>query len=159
MTSINWIFRVATVFIGTFAAGLAGMIFVGSGVGGWYAGLIKPAFTPTEIVFPIVWTILYITMALACTLVWSKDPQNAHTEGWVRFYFIGLLFNIGWTIFFFGYHNLTLAFLDTLVLGFFVMGLTVSASELDKKVVYLMLPYCLWILFALYLTAEIWLLN
>ncbi len=151
--------RTATAFIATFGAGLVGMLFVGNGVGAWYTSLNTPPFTPPDIFFPFAWTTLYILMAVACAIVWHITPQNAHTEGWVRFYFIQLLLNAGWTIFFFGFHSITVAFLDTLVLCFFALGLTASAWEIDRRVTYLMLPYTLWLFFAAYLTGGIWLLN
>jgi tryptophan-rich sensory protein len=91
--------------------------------------------------------------------VWRIEPQNSHTEGWVRFYFVQLIFNAGWTIFFFGFHAITVAFIDTLVICFMVVALTASAWEIDKRVTALMIPYALWLFFALYLTAGIWLLN
>jgi len=151
--------KVATVVISTFAAGLIGMLFVNSGVGSWYISLVKPPLTPPEIFFPVAWTTLYVLMSTACVLVWRIEPQNGHTEGWVRFYFIQLLLNSTWTIFFFGFHVITAAFIDSLVLGFFVLGLTVSGFEIDRRIGYFMLPYAVWIAFALYLTAGIWLLN
>lgn len=153
------ILKVATVFLTTFASGVLGMVFVNPGVGAWYAGLNKPPFTPPEIFFPVAWTTLYFLMAFACTLVWIKRPQNGHTEGWVRFYFIQLMLNAGWTIFFFGFHSITVAFIDTLVLAFIIVGLTSSAWEIDRRATYLMLPYAVWLFFAAYLTTAIWLLN
>ena len=156
---MNKLLKVAVIFVSTFAAGLIGVMFVNNGVGAWYASLVKPPFTPQEIFFPIAWTTLYILMSLACSVVWLKEPQNAHTESWVRFYFIQLLLNSGWTIFFFGFHAITVAFVDSLVLGFFVIALTASGGSIDRRVTYLMLPYALWLVFAAYLTAGIWLLN
>lgn len=156
---MNQLIKVLTVFGGTFAAGLVGVLFVNSGVGAWYTGLHKPPFTPNELFFPLAWTTIYALMALAGTIVWLKNPQNAHTEGWLRFYFVQLLFNAGWTIFFFGFHAITVAFVDTLVLGFMVITLTCSCWGMDRRVAYLMIPYALWLVFATYLTAGIWLLN
>ena len=156
---MNKVLRVAVAFTGTFGAGLLGMLFVNTGVSTWYANLHQPPFMPPEIFFPVAWTLLYILMSIACAIVWLKEPQDAHTEGWVRFYFIQLMLNAGWTIFFFGFHAITIAFVDTLVLAFIVIALTASAWEIDRRVTYLMTPYCLWLVFATYLTAGIWLLN
>ena len=36
----------------------------------WYATLQKPSFTPPAIVFPIVWTTLYVLMAIAAWTFW-----------------------------------------------------------------------------------------
>jgi len=152
-------FKISAVFIATFLAGIIGVLFVSTNVGSWYDGLVKPPLTPPALAFGVVWTMLYILSAVACSMTWCRPKQDAHTEGWVRFYFVSLFLNTGWTIFFFGFHNITLAFLDSLVLGFFVVGLTSSAWELDRRISYLMMPYAVWLFFAAYLTAGIWLLN
>ena len=41
----------------------------------WYLNL-KPSFTPPNIVFPIVWTILFIMIAIAMYLSLSKKPDK-----------------------------------------------------------------------------------
>ncbi len=151
--------RTAAPFIGVFAAGIVGMLFVGQSVGIWYANLNLPPFTPPTVAFPVVWTFLYLITATACAIVWRKEPQNDHTEGWVRYFFVQLFINAGWVIFFFGFHSITVAFVDNFILVFIVLGLTASAWEIDRTVTYLMLPYLLWVVFALYLTMEIWSLN
>jgi benzodiazapine receptor len=153
------LFRTITPFIATFAAGAIGSLFVGSQVGSWYAGLKTPPFMPPVSLFPVAWTALYILMSCACAIAWRKEPQNAHTESWVRFYFVQLFLNMGWVVFFFGFHSITVSLLDTLILGFMVIVLTASGWAIDRRITYFMLPYALWIFFALYLTGGIWLLN
>ena len=152
------LFRVVTVFVGTFGAGFLGFFFADPSMSSWYEGLAKPPLTPPDALFGIAWTILYTLMAVAACVVWLK-PQNPETEGWLRFYFIQLLFNAAWTIFFFGFHAIPLAFADCLVLAYLVFGLTISGLEIKRAVFYLMLPYFLWVTFALYLTLGIWVLN
>ena len=60
----------------------------------WYSTLIKPSFNPPDYIFPTVWVILYISMALAIWLIWinpkkeltivrmssASDPINIETE-------------------------------------------------------------------------------
>ena len=44
----------------------------------WYAGLTKPFWTPPPIAFPIVWTALYILMAIALWRLWDRaGPSKA----------------------------------------------------------------------------------
>ena len=39
----------------------------------------KPFFAPPNVVFPVVWTILYILMGISAAWIWnSKDPQKMH---------------------------------------------------------------------------------
>lgn len=153
------VIRVGMAFIASYGAGLVGYLFVDARVSSWYAGLAKPAFTPSAATFTIVWFILYSLMAAALAIVWTKDPPAAHTEGWVRFFFVQLLFNACFTMFFFGFHAILIAFTDVLFLGFIVLSLMASAADIDRRAVYLLTPYFLWLIFAAYLTLGIWLLN
>ncbi len=151
--------RVVVAILASFGAGVVGYLFVDSGVSSWYAGLVKPALTPTDFTFVIIWLILYGLMAAALAIVWTKKPRAEHTEGWVRFFFVQLLFNASYTMFFFGFHALLIAFIDLLFLAFIVLSLTASAADIDKRVVYVLTPYFLWIVFAAYLTLGVWWLN
>jgi tryptophan-rich sensory protein len=146
-------------FVATYAAGLTGFFFVNTETSSWYASLVKPALTPPDIVFGVVWFALYALMACALAIIWTQKSQSAETEGWVRFYFVQLLFNAAWTMFFFGLHAVLIAFIDILILGFIVLALLTSALEINRRAAYFLIPYFLWILFAGYLTLRIWFLN
>src|SRR5437868_2619432 len=98
---MNRVFRIGAAFVGAFAAGITGLFFIGSGTGAWYASLAKPPLAAPEWLLVILLIALYIMMALACSIVWTREKQNTHTESWVRFYFVHLLPNTGWLIFFF----------------------------------------------------------
>ncbi len=156
---MNSLIRLLTVVLGTLGAAAVGWIFVDIEISGWYAALAKPPFMPSGSVFALVWVVLYALMAIACAIIWLDSRPTDHHANWVRFYFIHLLPNVGWVIFFFGFHSIWLAFTDILVLGFFVVGLTVTAYEIDRRAAYLLLPYMAWILFAAYLNVGIWVLN
>ena len=146
-------------FVACFGAAFIGFLFVDSSVTSWYAALKKPALTPPDMTFAVVWTILYVLMALALALVWTQNPPKELTHGWVRFFFVQLLFNATFTVFFFGFHAVLIAFVDLLFLGFIVTSLIACAGQVDRRAGYLLTPYILWILFAMYLTLGIWFLN
>ncbi len=151
--------RVSVAVLASYGAGLVGFLFVDTHVSGWYATLVRPSFTPPDSVFAIVWLILYAFMAMALAIIWTRDPRISPTQGWVRFYFLQLLFNAAWTMFFFGLHAVLTAFVDILFLGFVLICLVVGAWEIDRRAAYLLLPYLAWVIFAGYLTLGIWLLN
>jgi translocator protein len=54
------------------------------GVKDWYHYLIHPIGTPPNIIFPIVWTILYVLMASSLALLLSSSSANKKH----RFYFL-----------------------------------------------------------------------
>ncbi|WP_261618261.1 TspO/MBR family protein [Microbaculum marinisediminis] len=60
--------------------GFLGSLATTPNIDPWYAGLAKPAWTPPPLVFPIVWTALYIMMAVAAWLVW-RAPAFDCGEG------------------------------------------------------------------------------
>ena len=142
----------------SFAAGVIGFFFVDPH-GSWYTALREPPLMPPDWVFALAWIALYPLMALALMIVWTKKPQDSETSGWVRFYFVQLLFNVGWTIFFFGLQTPFIAFIDMLFLGFTILCLFTAGEEIYRRVVYLLAPYLAWIGFAAYLNFGIWYIN
>ena len=64
----------------------------------WYSTILKPSFNPPDWIFAPVWITLYIAMSVAIWLIWI-NPQKK--EKIIYIYFIHLLVNGSWSIFFF----------------------------------------------------------
>ena len=64
----------------------------------WYSEIAKSSFTPPDWVFAPVWIILYIAMSVAIWLIWINPKR---VEKIIYIYFIHLLINGSWSIFFF----------------------------------------------------------
>lgn len=121
-----------------------------------YAMMNKPALSPPEWVFPVVWTILYVLMGIASYLVLtSGKPNNAA----LTVYAIQLFFNFFWSILFFRLGLCVTAFIWLVLLWFLILGTTVLFYRIVKAAGYLMIPYLLWVAFAGYLNLSICLLN
>jgi tryptophan-rich sensory protein len=140
-------------------AGLLGSIFVSDQAASWYDALQKPFFMPPNWLFPIVWTALYVLMALALWLVWEKDEDASEVRGWVPLFVAHLLVNASWTIFFFGFHATFVALIDIVLLLACIALLIIGACQIDKRAGWLLLPYLLWVCFATVLNGAIWWLN
>ncbi len=135
---------------------LAGLL-TREGVKEWYPHLIKPYGTPPDIVFPIMWTILYILMAISLTLLWISNT----IEKKVAFLLFGiqLLLNFMWSWLFFYLQSPTIALVDIILLWFFVF-LTICAFWRHTRYgSCLLLPYLIWITYAFYLNLCIWIYN
>ena len=115
------------------------------------SNLIKPFELP-KIIFPIVWTILYLMMAISYYLVSNKS----NTFG---IYFAQLVFNSLWTVFFFGFKLRLFAFIWLIALFVLVVLMLVKYYKINKTAGYLLIPYSLWLVFAGYLNLSIYLLN
>ncbi len=116
-----------------------------------YQNLIKPFEIPT-IVFPIVWSIIYLLISISYYLV----SGNKKT---LKIYALQLVINSLWTLIFFGLNMYLFAFFWLLLLLGVVIYMTVEFYKIDKRTLYLNIPYILWLLFAGYLNLSIYLLN
>jgi len=137
----------------------------------WYNEHIKDNIdiAPPSIVFPIVWSILYIFMATAIG-IWSLKPDDEMSGGnyiatWVLINF-NLLFNLLWTLVFFSFRDKSWSILVALVDALLIFGTAVAivvlfhlSSESNAWVFVLWYPYVIWTGFALLLTFAIWLCN
>lgn len=127
------------------------------GIQDWYHHLVLPIGNPPDIVFPIVWTVLYILMAISLTLVWSSDNPNKTTP--FIFFFAQLILNFSWSWLFFGMRNPGVALIDAALLWLCILGTIISFRRHSRLAAYLLLFYLGWVSYALYLNLSILLLN
>lgn len=124
----------------------------------WYSELTKPDLTPPSIVFPIVWILLYVMIALAGWWLWRHYNQPRAKKTF-HFFMLQLIMNWLWTPIFFYWHLITVALFWilalTLVTGY-VIYLSFSHYRFSA---YMLMPYFIWLCFAAYLNASIWYMN
>lgn len=114
------------------------------------SNLYKPFYIP-NILFPIVWTILFILMSISYYLVSNEDTT--------KIYLIQLFVNALWSVIFFGLKLRLLAFFWLLLLLALIIIMTIKYFKINKISGYLLIPYILWVTFAGYLNLSIYLLN
>lgn len=124
--------------------------------GEWYRGLIKPPWTPSDRVFPPVWTVLYAAIAIAGWRVWRAAPRISLA---LLLWLMQLAFNAAWSWLFFGLHVPLLAFLDIVLLLLTVLGFILAAFRLSRIAAVLFVFYALWVAFAAALNYSLWKLN
>ena len=143
-------------FIITFSSSFIGGIATISFKEPWYSTLIKPSFNPPYWVFGPVWSTLYLMMTISIWLYWHSKNKDMNT---VYIYFIHLVFNSSWSIVFFVYHNIVLALVVLVILISLIIILIIRFRRVKKMSSYLMVPYLLWVSFALILNVSILILN
>ena len=136
--------------------GLLSSLFV-RGRTEWYGGLNRPPLSPPGWLFPIVWGILFLLMGIAAYRIYVSGNENWNNALWI--YAAQLVVNFFWPLFFFtmgafGFAAVWLVLLLALVLSTFGWFFTI-----DRVAAYLLIPYILWLIFALYLNIGIWILN
>lgn len=125
----------------------------------WYAGLVKPSFTPPDAAFPIVWTTLYVLMAVALWRLWQLHSPSADRHRAVRLYFVQLALNALWSPVFFGMEAIGAGFAIIILLLAAIVATIVAMARIDRIAAWLMAPYLVWVSYATVLNAAILAMN
>ena len=113
----------------------------------WYK-CIRPSITPPNYVFPIVWTILYILIAIALANALML-PSSSNKQILLFLYGFNLTCNVLWSFAYFGNKDVLLAFfilLSIIITTGFILQYTYWLLPL--WVMCILLPYQIWICFA-----------
>lgn len=117
----------------------------------------KPWFAPPEVLFPIVWTILYILMGIGAALVWLSDSPKKKPA--LTIYGTQLAVNLLWSVIFFGLHWYLLAFFWLLLLIVLILKMIQAFRKVSRTAGNLQIPYLIWCCFAAVLNFSVWFLN
>ena len=161
-SAYNGPMRTALVFLGflliTFAAAGLGGLFTASGVRDWYPTLARPTWTPPAWLFGPVWTVLYISIAVAGFLAWRKVGFGA-AKGTMTLFIVQLSLNAIWSGVFFGLREPGWAFVVIVLLWLAIAATTIALLRVAVLSGLLFVPYLLWVTFASALNFAIWRLN
>ena len=143
-----------------------GLALLAGGIGALLGGnmdnfetLKKPPFSPPAILFPIVWTILYILMGISSYLICSNKTDQKFKNKASFVYILQLIVNSLWSLFFFRLNMILFAFIWLLLLILLVIIMIIKFYNIKPLAAYLQIPYILWLLFAAVLNFSIYLLN
>jgi translocator protein len=150
----SWLALVVLIVVCFAVAGLGGMATTPS-IPNWYAGLAKPSWTPPGWLFGPVWSVLYLSMAVAAWLVWRKG--NAPVP--LALFTVQLAFNVAWSWLFFGLHSPGAAFIDIILLWAAIAATMIAFWRRSPVAGMLFVPYLAWVSFAAVLNFAIWRLN
>ena len=142
-----------SILIPVVVGGIFGLIISGTMD---YGMLEKPPFAPPSILFPIVWTILYILMGVSYGILKDNSLIDSEINS---IYYAQLAVNALWPIFFFVLKWRLFAFIWILLLVALIFFMIKKFYSKNKTSGWLQLPYLVWCLFATYLNWGIYLLN
>lgn len=122
-----------------------------------YPLLEKSSLTPPGWVFPIVWTVLYLLMGIGMALVEARGgPERSRA---LSLFGIQLALNFGWSLLFFNSGAYLSALVCLIVLWVMILAMAGSFASVSRPAAWLQIPYLLWVAFAGYLNAAVWVLN
>lgn len=124
-----------------------------------FAALAQLPLSPPGWVFPVVWTILYLLMGWASFLIWKSGAPQAAKRRALGLYGAQLAVNFVWPLLFFRAGLYGFALIWLVILLVMVVETMLAFGRIDRRAAWLLAPYFLWLLFAAYLNAGVWLLN
>ncbi|MBS3073633.1 tryptophan-rich sensory protein [Candidatus Pacearchaeota archaeon] len=131
-----------------FLVAFLGSIFTSSGVNSLWYDSIKPKITPPNWVFPLVWNILFLLIAISLFFAWTR-AKNKKEKIKVGFLFgINLFLNILWSFLFFGLRNPLFGFIEIILVWLSILALIIGLWGISKISSWFLVPYILWVSFA-----------
>lgn len=124
---------------------------------GIYSMLERPALSPPAVLFPVVWTVLYVLMAVSVYLIYKSDCRNK--DSLTELYIIQLAVNFVWSLIFFNWQMFFAAFVWLVLLWMLILLMIVLFFRCSKTAAYLLIPYLIWVSFAGYLNFSAYYLN
>ena len=112
----------------------------------------KPPLAPPGIVFPIVWTILYILIGYSSYRV--KDDKDS-----LKLFYTNLAINGIWSIIFFNLKNYLGGFILVIIMIILQIFILIRFKKIDDIAYKLNIPYLIWLIFASYLSLGVYILN
>ena len=138
--------------IGTNALGAAPAVVSGSDTG-W---IDRPWFFPPEVLFPIVWTLLFTLMGIALFLVWRAGRSTRNGRVAIAAFAIQFALNIAWTPVFFGLQRPDLGLLVIGGLWVAIVATIAAFDRVSRPAAVLLIPYLGWVSFAFVLNYAIY---
>ena len=135
-----------------FAADSTGALFP---PGDWYRSLKKPGFTPPDWVFPVVWTTLYVLIAIAGARVANMPQAGLALALWA----LQVALNAIWTPIFFGLKKVRLALVVVSLLWLSVAFGMLALFQIDTLAGLMFVPYLIWVSIATALNLRVMQLN
>jgi len=140
-------------------AGFIGYLATIPSIPTWYESLKKPFFNPPNWIFGPVWTGLYALMGVSLFLAWQGRKDNSQVKIALVFFFLQLISNALWSVAFFGLRSPLLGFVDIVLLWIAIFLTIQKFLRISRTAALLLVPYFLWVSFAVLLNFSLWVLN
>ena len=98
-------------------------------------------------------------MGIAAFLIYEKKDKSSISMNALGYFAIQLILNAIWSIVFFGLHEIFLGLLIIILLWLFILVCIIKFFMVSKPAGWLLVPYLLWVSFAVLLNATVWKLN
>lgn len=125
----------------------------------WYQELIKPSFAPPAAIFGPVWTVLYAIIVLSFGYTVRLFVKKEIPFQTLLPFVINSIANLAFSPIQFGLQNNLLAAIDIVIVLVSIVWFMIAIYPKARWVVFVNIPYLLWVSFATVLQFSITVLN
>lgn len=102
---------------------------------------------------------LFVFMGVAGFLIWKKGLERKDVKIALGIFIAQLVLNILWSFIFFGLNSIGGALVEIIFLWLAILVTIIVFYKISRPASWFLVPYILWVSFAIYLNYTIWLLN
>ena len=130
-----------------------------SQVGPWYWGLTKPAWTPPDFAFGIIWTLVFGLITISGAYALSTAPDNASRNRIIAAFAFNGFLNIVWSLLFFRMQRPDWALIEVGPFWLSIVALMWLTARHSRTGTLLLIPYLVWVSVAAFLNWEVVSMN
>ncbi len=128
-------------------------------IGPWYRGLHKPAWTPPDVAFGVIWTTIFALAAVSGVTVWRAARSTVTREWIIGLFALNGFLNILWSLLFFRLQRPDWALIEVMPFWLSILALVVVFWRVSRTASLLIVPYLVWVSIATLLNYDIVHLN
>lgn len=128
-------------------------------IGPWYRGLRKSRVQPPDWLFGPAWTVILALWAYAGVLSWLGAPDDGGRLRIVALFGVNFVLHLLWSPLFFKAKRPDWAMAEMPVLWLSIVAMMVGLAPYSATAPWLLLPYLVWVSFAMWINLAIVRLN
>lgn len=128
-------------------------------LGPWYRALVQPPWKPPDIWFGPAWTLIFTLTATGAVLAWRRAQDRGQRRALMVALAANALLNIAWSGIYFTLRRPDWALVECALLWLSTLWIMQSVARIERRLRWWLLPYVLWVLFAMALNTATVQLN
>ena len=143
----------------SFLPALGGLFVNADVLQNWYASLNKPSFTPPDWFFGPAWGVLYLLTGIVLYILYTAEINSKDKKILLLFFAAQAALNFLWVPAFFGARAVLLSLCIIILMTALCVDFVIKAFNVKPILGYLFLPYVIWLLYAFWLNAGVYVLT
>jgi benzodiazapine receptor len=124
-------------------------------IGPWYRGLHKPAWTPPDVAFGVIWTTIFVFITVSGVTAWRATTSRSTREWIIGLFALNGFLNILWSLLFFRLQRPDWGLVEVGPFWLSIAALMVFIWRFSRLGSLLLAPYLVWVSIASLLNYQI----